>query len=128
MSETHWHHFVAAMYLRGFLDPEKVTVCQNVLCVYEQNKKVRPKGPDRIAGEQGFNYTPETPGFEDSTEKALAGPARRGGHLRSRSPRVLSFWGRVVHGDLGHLGGRPVARIHAEGDQAQAVDCRRLFL
>jgi hypothetical protein len=72
MGETHWHHFVPAMYLRGFLDPDKITVRQNVLWVYEQGKKVRPKGPDRIAGEQGFNHTPETPGTEDSTEKALA--------------------------------------------------------
>ena len=43
-------------------------------------------------------------------------------------PAYYLFCGRVVHGDLGHPGGRRVARIHAERDRAQAVDCRRLFL
>lgn len=72
MGESHWHHFVPAMYLKGFLDPKKVAGRQNVLWVYQQNKKVRPKGPKRIAGEHGFNYTPETPGSEDWAESALA--------------------------------------------------------
>jgi hypothetical protein len=64
------HHTVPEVYLKGFLDPAKVAVRQNVLWVYEQKKKVRPRGVDAVAAHEGFNLDPENPGKEDLAEQA----------------------------------------------------------
>src|SRR5712692_3781472 len=64
------HHTVPEVYLKGFLDPDKVAVRQNVLWLYEQNRKIRPRGADAVGAEEGFNLDPENPGKEDLAEKA----------------------------------------------------------
>lgn len=64
------HHTVPEVYLKGFLDPDKVAVRQNVLWLYEENRKIRPRGVDAVGAEEGFNLDPENPGKEDLAEKA----------------------------------------------------------
>jgi hypothetical protein len=67
MSNGPRHHLVPEMYLKGFLDPAKVAAKQKILWVYREGKKVRPKGPDRIAAEEDFNFDPQ---LGDAAEKA----------------------------------------------------------
>lgn len=64
------HHTVPEVYLKGFFDQKKVAVCQNVLWLYEENRKIRPRGADAVASVEGFNLDPENPGKEDAAEKA----------------------------------------------------------
>ncbi|MGE0705458.1 MAG: DUF4238 domain-containing protein [Vicinamibacterales bacterium] len=64
------HHTVPEVYLKGFFDPDKVAVRQNVLWLYEENRKIRPRGADAVAAIEGFNLDPENPGKEDAAEKA----------------------------------------------------------
>ena len=67
------HHTVPEVYLKGFFDPAKVAVRQNVLWLYEETRKIRPRGADAVAAEEGFNLDPENdPGKEDLAEKTYA--------------------------------------------------------
>jgi hypothetical protein len=67
------HHTVPEVYLKGFFDPAKVAVRQNVLWLYEENRKIRPRGADAVAAVEGFNLDPENdPGKEELAEKAYA--------------------------------------------------------
>ncbi len=63
------HHTVPEVYLKGFLDPEKVAERQNVLWLYERDRKIRPRGVDAVGAEEGFYLDPENTGHEDATEK-----------------------------------------------------------
>jgi hypothetical protein len=47
-----------------------VAARQNVLWVYEQNRKIRPRGADAVGAEEDFNLDPENPGKEDAAETA----------------------------------------------------------
>jgi hypothetical protein len=64
------HHTVPEVYLKGFFDPDKVAVRQNVLWLYEENRKIRPRGADAVAAVEGFNLEPEIAGKQDAAESA----------------------------------------------------------
>jgi hypothetical protein len=67
------HHTVPEVYLKGFFDPAKVALRQNVLWLYEENRKIRPRGADAVAAVEGFNLDHENdPGKEDLAEKMYA--------------------------------------------------------
>ena len=73
MEDMPRHHTVPEVYLKGFYDPKKVAVRQNVLWLYEENRKIRPRGADAVAAEEGFNLDSENdPGKEDLAEKAYS--------------------------------------------------------
>jgi hypothetical protein len=64
------HHTVPEVYLKGFLDPKKVATGQNVLWLYMQDRKIRPRGVDAVGSVEGFNRDPEIPGHEEDAEMA----------------------------------------------------------
>jgi hypothetical protein len=66
------HHTVPEVYLKAFYDPAKVAEKQNVLWLYEENRKIRLRGADAVAAVEDFSSDPEWVGNEDLAEKASA--------------------------------------------------------
>lgn len=64
------HHTVPEVYLKAFYDPAKVAENQHILWLYEENRKVRPRGADAVGWVEGFNLDPDSVGAEDIAEKA----------------------------------------------------------
>jgi hypothetical protein len=72
MAEKQTQHFVAQMYLRGFLDPELLAKGQHRLWVYAAGTTPEARGTKRVAAETLFYQTPELEGREDFIEEELS--------------------------------------------------------
>lgn len=65
------HHFLPQMYLRAFVDPDRVRIGQHDLWVYRVGEPPRPRGPQGVAVEPHFYATNEIPDSV-AVEKMLA--------------------------------------------------------
>ena len=76
------HHTVPEMYLKGFFDPARVAVRQNVLWLYEENRKIRPRGADAVAAVRDSTSIPRTSRRRSTSQKAYAKFRRARGRAR----------------------------------------------
>ena len=70
-SKHRWQHFIPRMYLRAFVDPERVKKQQHDLWVYRTARDPKPRGPRGVAAAAHFYTTEEIPD-PIATEKMLA--------------------------------------------------------
>lgn len=71
-SKHKWQHFLPQMYLRGFVDPNRVAKGQHDLWVYRLADEPKARGPKGVAAEPHFYTTAELPDTPTEGEKGLA--------------------------------------------------------